>query len=58
MPPELFNELENLLKEYESIFRKSKADLGKCTVMEHKIDLSSALERRPASDDAAQNGKS
>ena len=39
IPPELFNELKNLLKEYEPIFRKSKGDLGKCTVMEHKIDL-------------------
>ena len=40
MPPELFNELENLLKEYEPIFRKNKADLGgKCSVLELKIDM-------------------
>ena len=39
MAPELFNELENFLKEYQPIFRKSEANFGTFTVMELKIDL-------------------
>ena len=39
MSPVLFDELADLLKEYEPIFRESKTELGKFTMMGHKIDL-------------------
>ena len=39
LEPEQFQELGKLLQEFESIFQKHKADLGRCTLIEHKIDL-------------------
>ena len=30
---------EQLLHEYEGVFQKHKANLGRCAVIEHKIDL-------------------
>ena len=35
----MFEQLEQLLQEHEGVFQKHKADLGRCTVIEHKIDL-------------------
>ena len=32
-------ELENLMLEYDSLFMKHKADLGRCKILEHFIDL-------------------
>jgi len=33
------HQLENLMDEYESLFMKHKADLGRCKLAEHGIDL-------------------
>ena len=41
--PEIFEQLEQLLLEYEDVFQKHKADSGRCTVIEHKIDLELGL---------------
>ena len=31
--------LKNLMQEYDSLFMKHKADLGRCKILEHFIDL-------------------
>ena len=33
LDPEIFEQLEQLLLEYEEVFQKHKADLGRCTVI-------------------------
>ena len=42
--PEVCKKLENLMDEYESLFMKHKADLGRCTLAEHGIELEPNVE--------------
>ena len=45
--PEQKVKLDQLLKEFESVFAKDLNDLGYATIIEHKIDTGDARPNRP-----------
>lgn len=45
--PEQKAKLDQLLKDYESVFAKDLNDLGQATIIEHKIDTGNARPNRP-----------